>query len=346
MLRFWITRTLALASLFGLAGCSAGSPTPPPAPPARSAQIALVRDPLKLADLWVSSVDGQQSRLLASYVSGPVCATAADQLVYTTVDQQGVARLQQLNLTTAVSATLVADQEAAFAQPTCSREQVVYMRRSYALVDDEPSQPTLWSTSLGQPAPRLLQGDSASGALNPRWSPDGSAVAFELASEAQLAIIEADGHIRRLAINGTFDWSPDSRSLLVATLATPAGASQLLTVDRASGASAVVLAAPAADLYDPRWSPDGASIAFVQRAHSSAQGEIMQLAASPNATARPLTSDPAFDNFDPQWSPDSAALLWTRKDIAAASYSVWTLAPPEAAPRLVAENAWWGRWLP
>ncbi|MBA3470440.1 MAG: PD40 domain-containing protein [Herpetosiphonaceae bacterium] len=346
MLRLWIGRTLAVVGMLSLAAC--GSTSAPPSRPAETvgvARIALVRDPLNLADLWVSDIDGAQSRLLASHVSGPVCASA-DRLVYTTVDQAGLARLQQLDLTTAVSATLVSDAEAAFAQPTCNREQVVYVRRSYELVDDEPSQAVVWRTPIERPAASVLHGDSESGALNPRWSPDGSALAFEILNEEILAIMQADGVLRRLEVNGTFDWSPDSRKLLVATLPGPAGPSQLITIDRTTGTTATLLTAPAADLYDPRWSPDGATIAFVQRTYASGRGEIMQMPASADAGAQPLTSDLAYDNFDPQWSPDSTALLWTRKDAAETRYAVWTLQLPAAAPRLVADNAWWGRWVP
>ncbi len=256
MLRLWIARTLAVVAMASLAACgSAALPPSGPAESARSTRIALVRDPLNLADLWISDVDGAQGQLLASHVSGPVCASAADQLVYTTVDQAGVAQLQQLDLTTAVSATLVSDPEAAFVQPTCNREQVVYVRRSYDLVDDEPSQAVVWRTPIERPEASVLHGDSSSGALNPRWSPDGSALAFEILDEEILAIMQADGVLRRLDINGTYDWSPDSRKLLVATLASPAAPSQLITLDRTTGTTATLLTAPAADLYDPRWPP-------------------------------------------------------------------------------------------
>jgi Tol biopolymer transport system component len=113
----------------------------------------------------------------------------------------------------------------------------------------------------------------------------------------------------------------------------------------ASGQTTTLFEDSQADIYFPRWSPDGRQIAFIRRPLGAEHGEIWVLPINQPSAGRQISSDPSYDNFDPQWSADSQALLWSRVLPASNRFSVWYQRLDASAPTLVADDALWPRWI-
>ena len=144
-------------------------------------------------------------------------------------------------------------------------------------------------------------GNDAQGA----FSPDGERIAFRSERDGGgIFVMGATGEsVRRITTAG-FDprWSPDGKALAYGTEAvrdpySRSAVSELWTVDIGSGATTRLLPG---DAVQPTWSPGGTRIAFW--ANTGGQRDIWTVAASGGAPT-PVTRDAATD-WAPEWSPD------------------------------------------
>jgi hypothetical protein len=334
----WSVLLLAL-----LLGCGANGPSTA-TPPASAGQFTLVLRPSERGDLAVRTLNGGPGRLIASGVNNPACSAGGD-LFYTAVTS-GSNQLVRFDLAAGAARVLVDEPAFRLNQAECvaGGDQLLYGRTPAELVDDEPAPPTIWRTDLAGAAPAPFHPDPA---LNQRWSPDGRAVAFELADSPNLMLLDPAGTLRRLDYTGTFDWSPDSKHIVVSQLAAGAGGRfpRLVLYEVASGKTTTLFEDAQADVYFPRWSPDGRQIAAVRRPLGAAHGEIWALPLADPAAGRQISADPTYDNFDPQWSADSQALLWSRVLPDSNRFSVWYQRLDSTTPTLVADDALWPRWI-
>ena len=139
----------------------------------------------------------------------------------------------------------------------------------------------IWKKPLdGGPAIRLTRHQSRDKA--PKWSPDGSRIAFS-------SNREAGGHIWTMSSSGddlkrvtgphnsamfnsghgiSLSWSPDSKSIAYTCVEGPRSHSQIIehrtdicVVPAEGGETTRVTSGPSTD-YQPAWSPDGTQIAF------------------------------------------------------------------------------------
>lgn len=195
-------------------------------------------------------------------------------------------------------------------------------------------------------SPRLVR--RAYGLVSPRWSPDGTTIAYlsiatSNADLAELRIINADGTGDRSVLGpGNYyyglDWSPDGKRLVLAEQQAADGSLRIATVTL-DGGNLSYLTSGAFDWW-PRWSPSG-DIAFsrscrecepalqgitdlwVMRADGSEQLQL---------THGATISD---DSFAGDWSPDGQWIVYTTGEIKSAVRRVrfdgsapGTLVPP------------------
>lgn len=168
----------------------------------------------------------------------------------------------------------------------------------------------------------------AEGGTSPAWSPDGRRLAYlsldPFAGGSALMIVDAAGGEPAELAEGasTPAWSPDGSRIAYVTYAESSldpfagGVEELRVVDVDSGASTTVGEASAFG-PPPRWSPDGAFIAY-------AGGELeegdVRIVAADGGEPRILDGPAGAMLAEPAWSPDGdrLAVTWTSTSFFAA----------------------------
>ena len=137
------------------------------------------------------------------------------------------------------------------------------------------------------------------GLEGPRWSPDGSKIAFESWATGQWEIysmkVDGTGVTRLTYSSGSLDpnWSPDG-----SRIAFMRGAA--IYVMNADGGNVTFVHSG----QNPSWSPDGARIVFADNAR-------LYVMNADGTHVLPLT-DGSYNEYDPAWSPDGALIAFDR----------------------------------
>ncbi len=182
----------------------------------------------------------------------------------------------------------------------------------------------LWKVGIGGGEPeRLTSLRPPMRAKNPRWSPDGNWIAFQVdrhtkysserddvyviaASESEIAA--SGGEPRNLtdtdwSSESSTTWSPDSRYLAFSSSGLLGGG--ILRAEVSTGELGRISATGGGDL---QWSPDGGHIAYSAnrvRDESFVSNGDLYVVSVANGEERMLTPDTlGFRERDPHWSPD------------------------------------------
>jgi Tol biopolymer transport system component len=164
--------------------------------------------------------------------------------------------------------------------------------------------------------------DCCTGKLEPRWSPDGSRIAFThnivffpfYHSYTEATIVGADGSSPVAVFNSTDNltnspsWSPDGSRLAfeVATIVDfdTQGPAAIYIQNLATSETRLLVSGVGGAIH-PAWSPDGARIAY------ASGGDIYIIAADGGEPVR-LTEGPGNDDR-PAWSPDGSRVAFSRE---------------------------------
>lgn len=158
---------------------------------------------------------------------------------------------------------------------------------------------------LTQPTtPDSQQLQLATDGIEPRWSPDGS----------QLAFLRADKSLINL-------W----------TVRTTGGDAKPLTTGGILFGGFSLLPYNRFQTQDYQWSPDGRYLVYC--AQRSDIANLWQVAADGSSTVQlSNNADPSLFFFNPIWSPDGQRLAWLALDAKKNSWAVWLRAAEKSAP--------------
>lgn len=197
-------------------------------------------------------------------------------------------------------------------------------------VDDAgPHDLEIWASDVdGANAHALTMNDQDDGV--PRWSPDGSHIAFTRASE--IWVMNADGSDQHSITQGPDSnprWSPDSAA--VAYVHTVSGMNAIWAV-QADGTGATPLTPTEADDLFFDWSPDGAKIAF--RTKRDGNFEVYVMGADGSAQTN-VSNDGAADGGDVdgeiRWAPDGSRIAFV-SDRVSGNPDLWSITPTGIDP--------------
>lgn len=104
-----------------------------------------------------------------------------------------------------------------------------------------------------------------------------------------------------------FEISPDGKRALLGARG------DVFTVPAGEGVTRNLTRSPGAHDRNPKWSPDGKSVAFVSDA--TGEDEIHVGPADGSAPAKPVTTGADTYKYELQWSPDSKKILWSDKKL-------------------------------
>lgn len=173
------------------------------------------------------------------------------------------------------------------------------------------------------------QGSLISGSADdrmPRWSPDGSQLAF-ISNRASLRndiyVVNADGRsLRRLTrsmdVQETIEWSPTGTHI---AFVTPRDSNREIYIVNVETRAVTNLTRNPGGDYAPAWSPDGSQIAFVSI--RDGDDDIYIMDASGNNVQK-LTHNLVVDT-SPVWSPDGSQILYTSESFFSAELFLYDL---------------------
>jgi Tol biopolymer transport system component/DNA-binding winged helix-turn-helix (wHTH) protein len=182
--------------------------------------------------------------------------------------------------------------------------------------------------------------NNASHSSRVAWSPDSQQIAFlrEIVPGEQMQqvfIIPAAGGKEELigeAVGG-LDWSPHGKSLAITDRAAPYGPLlvYLLSVDEKTRSPLTILPGGSSSFdHDPRFSPDGRSIAFI-RQHSPFNCDILLIELASGRLIEVASNQSEVRSL--QWSTDSQELLYLSKQ--SGTSQIWSLPIQNLLPQAV-----------
>lgn len=188
---------------------------------------------------------------------------------------------------------------------------------------------------------------------SPRWSPNGTRLAFFEANSSAVGIFNFTSDLRffpgESALLGSQGWSPDSRALTYTVLHfAERGAQQNVVMRDLELGTESNLGEPIGDQADPAWHPDGSIIAYAYKPPSGLNTGAGIWLMRPDGSGRiPLVTDPNAIFSLPLWSPDGEWLIFSRFDpIGEPQQSLWAIRRDGSDLHQVAADGFQPAWVP
>ncbi|MBN1641034.1 MAG: PD40 domain-containing protein [Anaerolineae bacterium] len=201
-----------------------------------------------------------------------------------------------------------------------------------------------------------LGGEAPTAGRSPTWAPAGARLAFYDLSEQAIQIYDAASGQRQYfdTLGGVGTWDPRGEQMALAEISfhNHEGEGQLVRIDAGTRSVDVIGAPGSADDAMPRWSPDGAWIAFGRASlgdGTPTAGTQLWLMRPDGSEAHPLVVDAVANLGAFAWRPDGAAIAYVRldlADLAAPRPELWVIELERGEPRLVAAGGILPAWLP
>ncbi len=184
--------------------------------------------------------------------------------------------------------------------------------------------------SLAQPV--ALTGSPVN-EYHPKWSPDGSILAYTSRSDTETGIwtmtaLGADPKQMNFCKNGdqSFNWSPDGSRIVLDAYPLDEAPCNLYVFNRETDEFKELTAWPLSENH-PDWSPDGTQIVF------ASSSEIFLMPAE-GGDAQQLVS--GSDNWHPAWSPKGEYVAFTSDR--SGNYDIWMVPAKGGAPEQLTQH--------
>ncbi|MCP4379557.1 MAG: hypothetical protein GY794_25720 [bacterium] len=191
-------------------------------------------------------------------------------------------------------------------------------------------------------APQQLT-DSAHDKRTPRWSPDGSKIAYA-AMQGDLYIVDAASReIQVLQLpsirNAEAAWSPDGTALVYVSYTQPREFKTELWIAEFEerGVQAGSLLIPEGLKTFPAWLSDGQGIVYTRFIKHGPSGPVEDICSFDLTVEQEKTLiSNGFDNMQAAWSPDGQWLAYASNQ--GGNYDIWLWRPDRAEPRQITRD--------